>query len=64
MPRDSEAAKLRVKTTKDRYGDQIFHDYGAVGGRKKVLKGMAKLKVTDPERFKQIYLDRSKKHGI
>lgn len=36
-------------------------EYGRKGGQAKVLKGIAKLKVSDPKKYKEVMAARSKK---
>lgn len=36
MPRTKASALKRLKTIKEKYGDQILADWGAVGGKAKV----------------------------
>ncbi len=60
MPRTKNSERQRIQTTKQIYGDQIFRDYGSIGGKSKTLKGMAWVKVHQPQRFNEIIKNRKR----
>lgn len=49
MVRKSSAPKL-----KEVYGDKHFAEIGSIGGQARVLKGIHKIRVEDPERYQRI----------
>lgn len=51
MVRKSNAPKI-----KEDYGEKHFAEIGAKGGQAKVLKGIHKIRIEDPERYRQIQL--------
>jgi len=46
---------------KELYGEDYLQKLGAKGGSRKVVKGFAALKLSDPEKFKQFYINRKKR---
>lgn len=62
MPGTKQGVEKRLATVARIYGKDAHAKWGAAGGKAKVLKGMAWIKVNQPERFDEIMRNRKKRY--